>query len=417
MPIYTLVPLEHERQMRGRARHLFSTYGLSLSLKKQTSAYETEIAEFPVEYLAKADLSELIVYLRQKYLIEVPQLLLEKVEWTESVGKLDISQDRNRAIHYRSRPVFVNATIVTFHLPVCGQAEIFDCAPNVFYVGEGAPRGYVTDGELRFEYTTENAHPPALKKEFETDLQRLHRVWRDVESELNSWNLTAQRNIAARLHDRVSRVERLQSEIGFPMRRRADAVPPVLIRKKLLAPRAPGDPHLALQQYEEILAVIQNFAITLERAPSAFANINEEDIRHRLLVDLNVVFEGNAGAEVFNVSGKTDILVKADGKTIFIAECKFWKGGASLSKAIDQLLSYTSWRDNKTALIILNRGRALSTVLRGIPQIVRKHRSYVRDEEYASETGFRYTLAHPDDSEREILLTVLVFEVPQPINP
>ena len=117
--------------------------------------------------------------------------------------------------------------------------------------------------------------------------------------------------------------------------------------------------------------------------------------------------------ETFNFEGKTDILIRVDGRNIFIAECKFWKGPKGLTDTIDQLLGYTSWRDTKTAIVLFNRDRELSTVLAKVPDTVRAHPNYVRDgAATGSETEFRYVLHHRDDQLRELELSVLVFEVP-----
>lgn len=140
--------------------------------------------------------------------------------------------------------------------------------------------------------------------------------------------------------------------------------------------------------------------------------MKEEDLRQHFLVQLNGQYEGQATGETFNLSGKTDILIRAEDKNIFIAECKFWEGPESLVKAIDQLLGYSSWRDTRTALLIFNRDRQLSTVLAKIPEVVKQHPNFRRKVEYKSETGFRFVLHHRDDVARELILTILVFEVP-----
>src|SRR5260370_4966399 len=54
--------------------------------------------------------------------------------------------------------------------------------------------------------------------------------------------------------------------------------------------------------------------------------MGEEDLRTHFLVQLNGVYEGQATGETFNFEGKTDILIRADGGNIFIAERKFWSG-------------------------------------------------------------------------------------------
>ena len=40
------------------------------------------------------------------------------------------------------------------------------------------------------------------------------------------------------------------------------------------------------------------------------------------------------------------------------------------------------------------------------------HPNFVREATYGGETDFRFTIAHRDDPERELTLTILVFEVP-----
>ena len=97
---------------------------------------------------------------------------------------------------------------------------------------------------------------------------------------------------------------------------------------------------------------------------------------------------------------------------IFIAECKFWKGPAKLTEAIDQLLSYTSWRDTKTALLVFVRDTALSTVLTKVPEILKQHPSFKRELPIEGETRFRSIFGQPKDMNREIFITTLVFNVP-----
>lgn len=58
--------------------------------------------------------------------------------------------------------------------------------------------------------------------------------------------------------------------------------------------------------------------------------------------------------------GKSDILIRDGDRSVFVAECKIWRGSKSLSNAIDQLLGYATWRDTKTAILVFNRNKELS---------------------------------------------------------
>ena len=210
--------------------------------------------------------------------------------------------------------------------------------------------------------------------------------------------------------------------IGFPLRRRKDT-PNTYIApqvKRVITPKLPSastapykpEPALDTKEYEYILSVVSNMVMVMERSPNAFKGMKEEDLRQHFLVQLNGHYEGQATGETFNFEGKTDILIRADGKNIFIAECKFWKGPEAFRKSIDQLLSYSTWRDTKTALLVFNRDVEMSTVLKRIPEVVKDHPNYKTSRDYDSETGFRYILSHRNDANREIVLTVLVFDIP-----
>ncbi|HLO85264.1 MAG TPA: HEAT repeat domain-containing protein, partial [Nostocaceae cyanobacterium] len=166
------------------------------------------------------------------------------------------------------------------------------------------------------------------------------------------------------------------------------------------------------QEYEEILSILSNMSLVMERDTATFSKIGEEALRQHFLVQLNGRYKGQATGETFNSHGKTDILIRVDGKNIFIAECKFWGGSKLFQDTINQLLGYATWRDTKLAILIFNRNKNFSVVLEQIPPEVSKHPNFIRQLPYESETGFRFIIHHPDDKQRELILTVLAFDIP-----
>jgi hypothetical protein len=78
-----------------------------------------------------------------------------------------------------------------------------------------------------------------------------------------------------------------------------------------------------------------------------------------------------------------------------------------------QLLKDTSWRDTKTAIILFNRDTALTTVLEKLPALLATHACFKRQAEVSGETRFRCVMHQPSDVNRELILTVLVFDVPR----
>lgn len=231
----------------------------------------------------------------------------------------------------------------------------------------------------------------------------------------------ADRAIASR-RERILANQGRASSLGIPLKNRADAPKTFVLPdvKRKVVPILPPvtssayapEPVLDMETYEHILTVVQNMAHVMERSPSAFKTMGEEDLRQHFLVQLNGQFEGAATGETFNVNGKTDILLRANDRNVFIGECKYWKGPKVYRETIDQLLGYTAWRDTKTAILIFNRGTAMSTVLAGVETETSGHGNFKRKVEWKHESGFRYVLHHPNDANREFFLTVLVFDVP-----
>lgn len=210
------------------------------------------------------------------------------------------------------------------------------------------------------------------------------------------------------------------ASLGIAIRKRTDDVAKVFIpveRKPLKVPDSPKEleknPFIQQQAYEDIVQTINAMAHGIERSPHTFVDMDEEDIRIILLIGLNAVYEGKASGETFNGDGKTDILIRAGDKNVFIAECAIWDGEEYFQKKIRQLFGYTMWRDSKTALIMFNRTQNLSRVVGIMRSTLTAHPQYVRQIEPTTDTSSRYIFRRHDDPERVFTLTALAFDVPQ----
>jgi len=403
---------------------LFSEYELNNVLRHQWEKLFKEIDEIEGNRLLNTNVEDLCDYFEQKYRFEPPQLREEEITVDQYEADIDVSRDPMRLIFDRSRPFYIKGTTVRFFIPFDGDQELFKCRPSTFT--SIPPRGSFSADELIITFTLTEHSADKIKAEFEDTLARIRKYIEWTASDVSQFNASLRDKTRQKIEARRQKLlkdQGLVASLGLPLRRRSDAsqtyVVPTVRRKVTptfpkasTAPFVP-EPTLDMRTYEHILSVITNMVTVMERSPKAFKGMQEEDLRQHFLVQLNGQYEGQATGETFNFEGKTDILIRAEGRNIFIAECKFWRGPESLREAIDQLLNYTSWRDTKTALLVFNRGRQLSHVLTHVPDVVKIHPNFKRQLSYASETGFRFVLHHRDDPNRELILTVLVFEVPE----
>lgn len=403
-----------------RQDYLFSDGGLRDYLDRAHQQLLAEIDGLSPDTVIQTDTEELTNYVIAKYTVTIPTIEDERITVDQQETKIDISQDPTRLLIDRSRPFYITGTRVTYHVPFTGNADLFRLRPS--YYSSRFPDATVDEQELTYHFDETSPDASSLKAAFADTLNETKKLLAWANNDVTPYNAqiaaTARERLTAR-RDKLVKDHSLAQTLGYPLRKRENAPQTYILptKRKTISlpprtPNAPPEPTLEDTTYEHILSIVQNMVLVMERSPRAFRTMGEEDLRMHFLVQLNGQYEGQATGETFNGEGKTDILIRHDNKNLFIAECKFWIGPQSLTDAIDQLLSYATWRDAKTAIFVFSRNKDFTNVISQIPAIVAKHPNTVRAEQYPNETGYRFTLRQKHDPQRFIVLTVLAFNIP-----
>jgi hypothetical protein len=393
--------------------------------RHQRQQMAAEIEKVDADRLLNTSVEDLATYFSEKYKIDVPRLDTDNIVVDQHERELDVSHDPMRMIRDRSRPFYVAGTEVEVEVPFTGEGEAFKIQPNPYSMNP--PRASVRGSTLNLSIVGTNLDAAEVRRQIDKTLADIQTYLGNLRSNVAGLNSQLLGEARAAIESRRSKLltnRNMVASLGFKMKERSNAprtfVTPEVRRK--ISPVMPSastspfkpEPALAPADYEHILGVMQGMTQVMELSPSAFHDVDEEALRSHFLVQLNGHYQGQATGETFNYEGKTDILIRSEGRNIFIAECKFWSGPKMLTDTIDQLLSYSSWRDTKTAIVVFNRNRDFSRVLASIPESVKAHAQYKRDLPGSTETTFRYQFANRDDRNRELHLTVLAFDVPTP---
>jgi hypothetical protein len=216
--------------------------------------------------------------------------------------------------------------------------------------------------------------------------------------------------------------ERL-AETGIPMRRPDQApqtyIADVIVRRPSpTIPQSasrviPLEPTLADATFEHIVEVVRGVSEAMERSPDTYTDLDEEDRRQVIVAALNTHYRGQVTAEAFNVSGKTDILLRhPERRNLFIGECKFWSGAKGFIATIDQLSGYTAWRDTKLAVVMFVREKGLTAVVEKAREALGNHAQFVAWGEAASEAELRATVSWPGDERRHADMNVFLVHTP-----
>jgi hypothetical protein len=300
----------------------------------------------------------------------------------------------------------------TVHVPYKGLPILLTVRPPGVRPG-ARPRGWaVADpDELQFRFEWVRGQPPLIETTVSSALDDIDEFLDAQRPLLEEFNADLERLATAELVARRSGFLEASAQLDrlkIPVYRRADspvtfAAPGITRRPapKATAIRAeePPEPTLVAEFYTHIVRVLAAMARGMERTPGDYSGWSEEQLRDALLVILNTHYNGQAMGEAFNKSGKTDILVRVADRNVFIGECKWWSGPKAFASpeaersALDQLLSYATWRDAKLALAVFVPNQDITGTIATAKKVLSEHPSFISWTEPDDEARLRAKIA------------------------
>ena len=312
--------------------------------------------------------------------------------------------------------------VVEYHLPFSGDASLLTLRPSTF--PSSSVEAEVRSGELVLSVINWRDSAEDIKRAIDGDMRRLRAMEQRSTSEITKFNeeLTATaRSIVQHRKAEITTRDGVLAELGVPVRKAPGvpetfAVPKVKKRVLIERPAAPKagrpEPTLDATTYGQILDVLADVGIEMERHPATHLGQDEEGLRDLLLMALAPNFESATG-ETFNKGGKTDILVRHEGSNVFVAEALIWRGPAYLLKKIDQALNNLTWRDSKVALVVFVRNKEIEPVLAKCEEAIPTHSCFVSRGSPRGPASLSYVLHLPGDETRKVEMAVLIFHLPE----
>lgn len=396
---------------------LFNRFPLWDTLDGLPDQVRSKIHNESRDYILNVNEEEYRSHLEAEFRIEPLQLGHDNIEVVKQFEKTISVKEYDQGFQR-------TGTFITFAIPFTGERELFFQKPSTS--STISPRGEVTKTNELLLTFEDRGDADVIRAELDKAVATIdqHIAWQ--RTQILAWNNSLAGLIAQEFKSRKYKFLQdvgVLGKLGLPLRKRADvpetfAVP---VKKKLGIDRPsasakpePYQAHSVITQeaYEEILAAMRKMALTMERSPSAYEKMGEEDLRMLFLVTLNGAFEADATGETFNFGGKTDILLRREGRNLFIAECKFWAGPKQFLKTIDQLLNYLTWRDCRAAILVFVRDTSMATVLEKVPETLARHPNFQRSIDSTGSDEFRAKMKSARDKALSLDLAVQVYHVP-----
>lgn len=378
------------------------------------------------QFLISTD-EQLIAYVEPQLRVVPVDLYEEARSMQQQECQVDISGDPNRFFARERRgPFMVSGTRLIITIPFVGDGWICRYRTNTYWMT--FPRAKVREnrgsqGDIII--TIEQAHDVGeeeFKRAFESEIQLLRNFLGVAKTQVEAYNNQLPSVISSTIGSRRKRLDQhkgLSALLDIPLQARpgSPSLEPVRVEvrppQKLPVPPKTGlkpEPGITSETYERILSVIRHEGRTFETTPGTYAKLDEEELRSVILAHLNGHFQGEAAGEVFRRNGKTDICIQENNRAAFVGECKVWQGAGQIPSAVDQLLSYLTWRDSKAALVIFNKSvKDFSSILENLPKTISEHRCFVRSLPCEHAGEWHVLMRSIEDEGR--LVTVHIFAI------
>lgn len=413
--------------MRSDRDLLFYNKDLSDVLQGYLDSAQQYVEKIPQDQFLGTDDDTLSEYVFSDMEVQPIVLYEDRMEMEQTESKMDVSGDYRRNPFNDGRPIIVPSVRVTVTIPFSGCKELWYLKPSTWRTS--IPNGSVQepgdDGIGQLNLVIErpaDCKPQEYKSAKDSAIGDIHFYLGNQQRQLAEHHNALRNKIReamARRRKHLEQHDAVRKMLDIPLKRRSGApsVEPIRVKRKLVkplppAPKSPPEFGIRDEDYTHILNVIRHEGRSYETTPATFAIHDEESLRDIILAHLNGHYEGDAKAEAFRQTGKTDIQIEQDNRAAFIAECKIWRGAKELLKAVDQLLGYLTWRDCKAALILFNKKVAgFSELQTKTPETLTEHSHFLKQISSDQPGEWRFLFRSADDSDRHITVHVFLFNL------
>ncbi|MCP3923298.1 MAG: hypothetical protein GY714_12005 [Desulfobacterales bacterium] len=409
---------------RNNEFHAFSDYDGFSIIESQKQRIVSAIRSQTDDYILNVNREEYIQHLISEFSI-IP-LEINKDQLSVSTYEAQIPAGSHPGTYHVRSGQSYSKDVIKYHLPFTGDPELLKVRASSYTLT--SPIINVEEGCICFEIVNFNLAPERIKQEADSTINSIEsqnsRLTKDLIAFNNQIEGIANQAFDSRKQQLLSKND-LMSSLGVPVRK-ADDTPSTFSvptrRTKVIPSKSKPvvaekgykpEPSIDDSIYLQILSIIHDVGNQFERLPSTYAGKDEESLRDHILLILEPNFEGSATGETFNKSGKTDILLRHEGKNVFIAELKFWRGRKSYLDTINQLLGYLTWRDSKAAIVMFVKNKELSPVLDIVKSATPEHENYLGFVSEQEEGWCHYRFHINDDKNREVKLSVMLFHLPE----
>ena len=215
-----------------RGDYLFADLPLRDAFRTHQEAARRAVDELSESLFRARAANDLTAELEDRFRFVPLTLREDQIEVSEEEAELDIRGDPSRDVRDRSRPFYVPATRIRYHVPFEGDAELWRCRPSAFLTQ--MPSGSYNDTELVFEFIVEAKDLLATKARVDRELALGRHYLDNQRKEVEAFAGILRQEIESAIARRRERLEAVSAGLasfGIPIRRSLSldrSAPPVV---------------------------------------------------------------------------------------------------------------------------------------------------------------------------------------------
>jgi len=413
---------------------LFSEKEVNVFLKEKIKKLENEIEKFSDEKITTIDFEEWINYFISKY--EILPIKVYKDNKEMDISEVKIKSYNTWHKNDYNEPKYFNKDgyKIEFKIPYDGDDDLFNLKPSCFILRIfevesitppfGEKLGYLSYTMSYSKNELLNKNKKDIKKvvisKFESEFSSYMSMFENINNDIVPYNNDLPKKIRDLLTTRKEKANEFTMvcealNIDLKMDENSPNIKPIKLKKvqRTIVERPKNkkvDPEYCISEkdFSNILNIIHNTCSSMEITAKTFIKNDEEELRDFIIATLGTHYINCVSGETFRKVGKTDIHIVFENKAAFIGECKIWHGIKKISEAMKQVFGYSTWKDNKIALIIFNKdNKDFNAIMSSIEKWIGENTKKCCKE---NSNMWRCTI-HRKDTNVDVEIAILMYDI------
>ena len=408
---------------------LFRRPNIINCLSSRLQEVKVQINKMSDSEITGSKLSDWEEYYFQSFEVHPLQIIDDKISL--NMEEIKGQQNRSNRLTEEDQDQY-NIIKINCKIPIDGDDFLLDYAPSIpincrfecaLIIQSTPPEcGYILlDMDFNRQVLEQNEEEMVkiVQDTINKKLAPLRTIIKYVNNDVKDYNNKLRSTIQEALNTRLKRAQSLRNisqKLSIPLKLSENApnTKPIVLKRivkpsvsKTSPPEFSHEYSISDEDYKNINNIIYMFGTSMEKIARSLVQHGEEELRDFILATLNTHYE-NASGETFRKTGKTDIHILFKNLAAFIGECKVWKGEKAFPKAVQQLLSYSTWKDIKVTLVFFNKhNKDFQSILKKIEEWIKAN---TKSNNHLNKNSWD-CIYHQQDTKTDIKLHIVAFDL------